>query len=239
MNAEPVALCEEHVRRGFIRKVYGILFVQLAVTTVIAGAVMVFADTIRESNPGMLSAIFYASLALTLGLSCAIGCCSTTMRTFPWNYIMLFAFTAAEAVLVGIISAQYTIGSVLVALGMTAFIVIALTAFACQTKYDFTGFGPYLYCALMVLLAFGFVVVLIAWFGGGGSGAFTILNTVYAAGGALLFSAFIVYDTQLIVGGKHRRYQFSIDDYAFAALNLYVDIVQLFLFLLSLFGDRK
>ena len=62
------------------------------------------------------------------------------------------------------------------------------------------------------------------------------LRIVYAGLGAFVFSAFIVYDTQLICGGKHRTYQFSVDDYVLAALSLYIDVVQLFLFLLSLLG---
>jgi len=70
-------------------------------------------------------------------------------------------------------------------------------------------------------------------------GLYTITDTMYACVGAILFSFYIVYDTQLIAGGAHREYGFSVDDYAFAALNLYVDIIRLFLKLLSLLGKRK
>jgi protein lifeguard len=62
---------------------------------------------------------------------------------------------------------------------------------------------------------------------------------IFSAGILLLFSVYIVYDTQLIVGGEHRKLSFSIDDYAFAALMLYVDIIQLFLSILELFGERR
>jgi len=56
----------------------------------------------------------------------------------------------------------------------------------------------------------------------------------------LIFTFYIVYDTQLIMGalGGH-AISFEIDDYAFASLNLYLDIINLFLHLLSLFGERK
>ena len=63
-------------------------------------------------------------------------------------------------------------------------------------------------------------------------------STAFAAIGACVFSLFIVYDTQLILGGNHAQ-QFGIDEYVFAALNLYVDIIQLFLMLLRLFGNRE
>jgi hypothetical protein len=48
---------------------------------------------------------------------------------------------------------------------------------------------------------------------------------------------YLVYDTQLIVGGNHRKHQFSIDDYAMAAICLYIDIIQLFLMFLC--GRRR
>lgn len=47
---------------------------------------------------------------------------------------------------------------------------------------------------------------------------------------------YLVFDTQLILGGKHRKYQVSPEEYVFAALNLYLDIVSLFLLLLQLIG---
>lgn len=47
---------------------------------------------------------------------------------------------------------------------------------------------------------------------------------------------YLVFDTQLILGGKHRKYQVSPEEYVFAALNLYLDVVSLFLLLLQLIG---
>merc|ERR1712107_934309 len=131
----------------------------------------------------------------------------------------------AESVMVGFICIQYTQRSVLIALAITAIVVLSLTLFACQTSYDFTGMGPYLFCACMVMIAFGFVMM-IASLAGVSDSSMHGIRLVYAACGALLFSMYIVYDTQLIVGGKHGR-KFSIDDYAMAAISLYIDIVQL------------
>jgi len=56
------------------------------------------------------------------------------------------------------------------------------------------------------------------------------LNFMYCGCGALLFSFYIVYDTQKMLGsyGGH-KVQFSVDDYCFAALNLYLDVINLFL----------
>ena len=64
-----------------------------------------------------------------------------------------------------------------------------------------------------------------------------VMDTLYAALGAILFSVYIVVDTQLIMGGKHRL-AISPEEYIFAALNLYLDVINLFLFLLRLFGNN-
>ena len=60
----------------------------------------------------------------------------------------------------------------------------------------------------------------------------------YASGGALLFSMYIVYDTQLMMGGKHKL-SVSPEEYVFAALNLYLDIINLFLYILTIIGAAR
>lgn len=65
------------------------------------------------------------------------------------------------------------------------------------------------------------------------------MEVAYSGIAALLFSFYIVYDTQLICGGKHSRHRFAVDEYCFAALNLYMDIINLFLHLLRIMGDRR
>merc|ERR1719326_1064404 len=117
------------------------------------------------------------------------------------------------------------------AAALTTGIFIGLSAYAFTTKSDFTGAGPYLFAALMGISLFGLVLIIFP--------AGAMMHKIYAGLGALLFSFYIVYDTQLIVGGNHKKHQFSVDDYVFAALNLYLDIINLFLYLLSLFGDRR
>jgi len=199
---------------------------------------MHFFEPLIKTNPGLVMFFMFLSLAITIGIMCVFMCKPGLMRTTPTNYVLLFLFTIAESILVGCICTQYTQESVLIVTGITAFVVFALTLFACQTSYDFTGMGPYLFCGMMVLCAMSFVFWIAAMMGLGSSPAFQTMRLLYAAGGALLFSCYIVYDTQLIMGGKHKM-KFSIDDYCMAAINLYMDIIQLFLFLLRLFGQRK
>ena len=66
-----------------------------------------------------------------------------------------------------------------------------------------------------------------------------IINIVYSSGGALIFSFYIVYDTQLIVGGEHKKIMFHTDDYVLAAISLYLDVVNLFLYILELLNGGR
>lgn len=49
---------------------------------------------------------------------------------------------------------------------------------------------------------------------------------------------YLVFDTQMMLGGKH-KYSLSPEEYVFAALNLYLDIINLFLFILSIIGQAR
>lgn len=61
---------------------------------------------------------------------------------------------------------------------------------------------------------------------------------VYSCLGALLFAFYLVYDTQLLIGGNHKL-SISPEEYVFAALTLYLDIVNIFMYILSIIGNRN
>lgn len=230
---------ETAVRHAFIQKVYGILGAQLAITTLISGAILYAGQHWVKSNPALSLTMMTVSLAVSIGMMCVFMCCPDTMRETPTNYILLGLFTIAESILVGFVSIQYTQASVIMVLAITTIVVLSLTLFACQTSYDFTGFAPYLFCFAMVLLGFGLVLSIASLCGATASPAFKAMRLLYAVGGALLFSVYLIFDTQMIVGGKHAKFKFSLDDYCMAAIALYLDIIQLFLYLLEIFGERK
>jgi len=226
------------IRNGFIRKVYGIVGSQLLLTVAIASLFMNAGIGYLRHNQSLTLGLLLLSSCLSIGTMCIFCCSPQLMRKSPTNYLILFLFTVGESIVVGLISVQYKTESVIVCAAITAFIVFGLTLFACQTRHDFTGCGPYIFVALLCLMAFGFFMWLGSFFLSGA--AMQTMNLLYACGGALIMSFYIVYDTQLIVGGKHHRAnEFSVDDYAFAAISLYIDIVQLFMYLLQLFGDRR
>jgi FtsH-binding integral membrane protein len=232
-----ISLADTATRNGFVRKVYGILGVQLLATMLVGGMMVRYGRGWLASHPSAVLAVVTASSFMSLAISMIFACCPDTMRKSPGNYGLMAVFTIGQGVLVGFACLQYTLGSVLLCCGLTGSVVIGLTMYATQSKKDFTGSGPYLVCCLLVLFGFGIVLSLSAALGFAGSAAFGALQVLYAGAGAMVFSCFIVYDTQMIIGGKHAN-EFCVDDYAMAAISLYIDVIQLFLAILRLIGDR-
>jgi len=219
-------------RRNFVRKVYGTVAVQLCLTAVIVSPIATASLSWLQRYGGSLSSL---SLVLTLGLM-FVGCCSRgglhgLMRRYPTNMAALGVFTLAESIMVGLMCSMYEVQSVLLCLALTGGAVSALTAWAFTTEMDTTRWGEHLVAASMGLS----IVGIIAIFAGS-----PMLNTLYAGAGALLFAGFLVYDTQMIISNKHESHRhFDIDDYAFAALMIYMDIVRMFIYLLRLLGDER
>ena len=91
------------------------------------------------------------------------------------------------------------------------------------TKSDLTGCGVYLFIISMVMLAFG--IACIFW-------RDPITQLIYSCLSALLFSVYLVFDTQLVIGKGQNSY--TLDDAYLAAIQLYIDIIELFLNLLRI-----
>ena len=180
-----------------------------------------------------LQSALTASCVISIVFVFGIICCESCSRQVPTNYLALFGFTLCESIMLSVVCLFVNSSAVGLAAAMTALVTAGLTAYACTTKSDFTGMGAYLYAALLTLVVCGFV--------GSFFSAFyqtEWIQNLYAGAGCLIFSMYIVYDTQLIVGGDHHKYQFSEDDYVFAAINIYLDIVNLFIYILQLLNDR-
>jgi len=219
------------IRLGFVRKVYGLLTAQLFLTVLVAAP---FQTMSKEQLKGQ-SWLLGVSVVMSLGMVFAMVCCKDMTRSYPMNYITLFAFTLAEAVLVGFASAAYTWQSVMLCAGLTVGIFACLTIYAFTSKADFTGSGPMLFGALLSLIGWGLSLLVLGALGVPIAWGIMLYDLI----GVLVFVGYIVHDTQLIIGGEHKAHQFTVDDYVFAALNIYLDIMRLFLHMLRLMGKRK
>jgi protein lifeguard len=218
-------------RHSFIRKVYTIIFFQLALTALFS-SIFILNDNAKnfaQNNVATTITAFIFAIVFLL----VIFCCGDVAKQVPINYFLLFCFTLCEGYLVGVVTSYYQAPSVVLAVIVTGVITLSLTLFAFQTKYDFTGFGPYLLCAFVGIVMFGFLSAIFC------SGhTCQILNTVYACIGAVIMSFYIIFDTQLMIGGGH-KHKYNDDDYVFAAISLYLDIINLFIYILQLVGKKN
>merc|ERR1712223_1127867 len=128
----------------------------------------------------------------------AIACCERVRKKSPGNIIAMTIFTLSLSVMVAMICLYHDVVWVMMAMGITAALCLGLTLFSFQTKIDFTGIGPYLFVACWCLFIFGIMAMIFA--GTGETGR--IIHLVYSCLMALLFSLFLIYDTQRIMGGK-------------------------------------
>ncbi|CAH2090800.1 unnamed protein product [Euphydryas editha] len=226
-NVDAFDFTEKSIRRGFIRKVYAILMCQLLATMGVIALFLFHEPTkvfVRNN-----SYLFWVAFVVLFVCLIAMACCTELRRQTPVNFIFLFIFTCAQSFLLGVATSVYDVSEVMMAIGITAAVCLGLTLFAFQTKFDFTVMGGALVAVTMILLVFGILAIIIRN---------NILSIVYAALGALIFSLYLVYDTQLMMGGKH-QYSLSPEEYIFAALNLYLDIINIFLFILRIIGSLE
>ncbi|XP_038223306.1 protein lifeguard 1-like isoform X2 [Zerene cesonia] len=219
---------EQSIRKSFIRKVYSILMCQLLVT-------MAFITLFSFHEPTKLwvqrnTYTFWIAFAVMFVCLIVMSCCGDVRRQAPTNFIFLGLFTLAESFLLGVTASVYDSNAVMMAVGITAAICLTLTLFAMQTKWDFTAMGGILLCATVILLLFGLIAIFIP--------KNQVVTLVYASLGALLFSVYLIYDTQLMMGGKH-KYSISPEEYVFAALNLYLDIINIFIYILTIIGAAR
>lgn len=248
---------DKSIRLGFMRKVYSILSIQLALTVAIIVYFMFFLPLHYQShacmgyespaypdfeNPNMNSEcnkrafvheniwLMWASLGVSLFVMFPMVCVRTLRVSFPINFILLAIFTISEAVCLGMVSMLYETEAVMIATGITTAIVFVLTIFAFQTKWDFTMLRGILVCVLFVFLIFGFIMIFVP--------QNKYMQMVYGGLGALIFSVYLVYDTQMMMGGEH-KFSISPEEYIFAALALYLDIINIFLYVLKFVGAAR
>lgn len=106
-------------------------------------------------------------------------------------------------------------------------LTLILTVFACTTKIDFTACWGIAFVLGGSLLMFGiFAIVLRSDF----------LYLMYISFGIIVYGFYLLIDTQLVCGGK--TWQLSEDDYIIGALILYMDIIVLFIKILSLLSRK-
>ena len=221
---------DKKIRHGFIKKVYSLLCVQLFITFGFCLLTNINYDTNKFMKSEMGKVLYLVSLVGLIIIMSIMLCCQDGLRKFPSNYIYLSTFTMCMSYQLGMITVFCNTQILIQAIGITGLITITLTIYAFQTSYDFTDKGGYLISCLIGVILIGVINVFVMNH---------VLQIIYAGLGAIIFSCFIVYDTQLIIGGKHNKYSYNVDDYVFAAISIYLDVINLFIYFLDLLSNRN
>ncbi|KAI0072506.1 UPF0005-domain-containing protein [Panus rudis PR-1116 ss-1] len=208
------------IRNAFVRKVYTILFIQILATCIVAGFISHSPDTILWVLTHQWS--FYVPLFGTL---LNLGLLYWQRHTHPWNFVLLSTFTVMEAFTLGVMTAFFDPTTVMQALLITLGVFLGLTLFTFQSKYDFSGMGPWLFGGLIALVMTGFVGIFLPFN--------STLDLIYAIGGCLIFSGYVIYDTYMI------NNRLSPDEYIVAAISLYLDFINLFISILRLLNNTQ
>ncbi|RIB21356.1 inhibitor of apoptosis-promoting Bax1-domain-containing protein [Gigaspora rosea] len=213
-----VSECSLNIRMAFVRKVYSILFAQIGLTTVVA-AIFMHNDKVKywvQENSWALIVSMIATFVILLLLM-------WKRRSYPTNFALLAAFTLVESYSLGTLVTFFDTILVLQAFIITSGLFIGLTLFTMQSKYDFSGMFSFLYIGLWVVVIAGIVSIFIPF-----STGFDLAIAVFTA---ILFSGFVIYDTFNIM----RR--ISPEEYVIAAVELYLDFINLFIAILRILND--
>ena len=160
-------------------------------------------------------------LAVMIGFIFAIQ----ALKNSAWGIPVLLVFTFLMGLMLGpqlTHTLKFSNGGqlIMLAFGGTAAILVSLASYATVTKRDFSGYGKYLFIALIVLILAGIANIFLQ---------LPLLSILFSAAAIIIFSFYIVYDVQQIVNGGETSY-------ISAALGLYLDVLNIFQNLLSLLG---
>ena len=208
-------------RATLVRRTYGLVFLSVIVT--VLGAAFAF------TQPSLMAAVvrhpFISFFAMFIPLIMA----QRAAREFPKNIILTGVFTFVEGVWIAPFLAfaeARTPGVTSQAALLTLAAFGALSLYAVFSKRDFSAWGSFFMVGLVVLLIASLINVFVA------SAAASMW---IAAIGVMIFAGLLVFDTWRIV----RSGQYGQDDYVLAAVNIYLDLMNMFLFIVSLLGGGR
>ena len=227
--------------RTYMLKVYNLMALGLAITGVAAYAM--FSLSVVTNGAGDITALtplgqavfgsplkwvlMFAPLGLVMFLSFRVDKMSVgaAQMTF-WAYAGLVGLSLATIFMV------YTQESIVQVFFVTAASFGALSLFGYTTKRDISAWGSFLFMGVIGILIASVVNIFLAS---------SALSFAISAIGVLVFAGLTAYDTQQI-----KEMYYEGDGTAvmgrkaiMGALRLYLDFLNMFMFLLQLFGDRR
>lgn len=213
----------------YLSKVYGWMTGGLALTGLVAWYVYssgLYIDIFMNSI--LYYALLFAPLILVMVLSARVE-----KMSLPAVMASFLVYAAANGITFSMIFAIYSLGSIAGVFAITAGMFAVMSAIGYFIKSDLSGMGRF-----MMMGVIGIVIASIVNIFLGSS----VLNTTISIIGVIAFAGLTAYDTQKLK--EMYALQFENGDLAakyavMGALSLYLDFINMFLFLLRLFGGSR
>lgn len=210
---------------SYTAKTFGWMFLGL-MTTFAASLAIYFTGAIYYLYNGILPyVLLIAELGVVIYLSARLHKMSIGMARG-----LFFVYALLNAVTFSSIFAIYSVSSLVFVFGMTALYFGVMALYGMVTKTDLSRIRPVLLFGLITLLVLALLSVFIPG-----------METGMCLIGIVIFVAFTAYDTQMI-RRNYMAFQSSPEllqkASVISALQLYLDFINLFLYLIRLFGKR-
>lgn len=221
------------VQAGFVNRVFGWMTAGLALTGLVAWIVY-SSEPLRElflGSRGIFTVLLILELVVVVVMTAAINKLSAAGAAGCFLvYSLLNGLTFSS------LFVYYDLNSLAATFFVTSGMFGGAGLFGYVTKRDLSGIGGIAFMALLGIIIAS--IVNLFWFN-------SLLDKLICFAGVIIFTALTAWDLQRI-----KQMSFAVADgqieesagrkYAiYGALNLYLDFINLFLFLLRLFGGRK
>ncbi|MEM7183066.1 MAG: Bax inhibitor-1 family protein [Spirochaetota bacterium] len=204
------------VRKTFIQKVYGLLAISLFISALFAYIGILL--NIRS---------VFLIQCLVVGYFAIFGLLLWFRRKKVLGLTLLLSYAAITGFILSFSLMHYMergLGHLIwLSLFVTALLFFGLSFYVHNTRKDFSAWSGFLYCGLWLIIGTSICYILFPM---------KILSIVNASAGILIFCGYILLDTSKIL------LKFNTDEYILATLELYLDIVNLFLDILRLLGEK-
>lgn len=219
---------EQGMRRHIV-KTLGWMAIGLFVTA--ASAAFFYVSNIYSmlylTFGGMITIL---SVILQVGVVFAL-CSRLTERSVASTRTLFFVYALITGFTFSVFAYAYDVQSIAIAFGITAVYFGSLTVIGYTTKINLMKFGPLLYVSLLVLIVVQVILLFVH------AGAETMMFTMI---GLLIFTGLTAYDVQkmkvlyLECQNEEMRERLSV----YSALELYLDFINMFLYILRIVGNR-
>ena len=216
-------------RQAFMTSVFGWMFVGLAMTAGIAAYVAASGDMLAWFEDHQLAyfGMFAAELGLVVAISAGINRISYSVAVF-----LFAAFAAVNGFTFSVILEIYTTSSIATTFVVTAGMFGGMATYGYVTKRDLTSMGSILFMALIGLIIGSIVSVF--W-------ANSVLYWLVTFAGVLIFAGLTAFDMQKLkqIGESGIEGESAQKASILGALSLYLDFINMFLFLLRILGSSR